>query len=183
MFRFDFEKTLQAVAVMLRSESSRRMNYMRLLKLLYICDRESIAEIGRSITGDETVAMERGPVLSHVYNLIKGLHYDSPIWDRFIEKDRYEIMLKEIRDPGTDLLNKFEIEKINEVAERHRLHDEWDMVQLTHKLPEWKKNNPGDSSKPIPLDDILEATGRMADADSIKKEAAFEHHLTAILGE
>ncbi len=180
MFRFNFEKALQAVGVMLRTEPSHRMNYMRMLKLLYICEKESLAETGHSITGDKVVAMERGPVLSHLYDLIKGTHYNASAWNRFIERDRYEIMLKEEQNPGTDLLNKFEIETINAVSERYHQQDEFDMVHLTHEFPEWKKNDPGKSSKPIPLDDILEAINRKDDAEAIKKDADLENHLMSM---
>ena len=50
-FRFNFPKTLQAIATMLRREVSRQMNYMRLIKLLYIVDRECLREIRRPLTG------------------------------------------------------------------------------------------------------------------------------------
>jgi hypothetical protein len=43
-----------------------RMEYVRLLKLLYIADREMMAEAGAPVTGDRAVAMDHGPVLSHV---------------------------------------------------------------------------------------------------------------------
>lgn len=178
MFRFNLEKSLQAVVAMLHTETSQRMNYMRLLKVLYICDKESLAEIGRPITGDKVVAMERGPVLNHLYDLIMGKYFCCDVWDQFIARDGFNIFIKKM--PSLDLLNKFELEKINEIAERYRLFDEWDMVKLTHTFQEWQKNDPGNSSKPIPFDDILEAINRMDDADSIKKEAAFEKHLAAM---
>jgi len=41
MFTFKFDKALQAAAYLLRRESCREMNYMRLIKILYISDRES----------------------------------------------------------------------------------------------------------------------------------------------
>lgn len=39
------------------------MSYLRMLKLLYLADRESLKETGHTITGDRVVAMEHGPVL------------------------------------------------------------------------------------------------------------------------
>jgi uncharacterized phage-associated protein len=69
--RFHFEKSLQAAGVLLHLEGG-RMPYMRLLKLLYIADREMLAETAKPVTGDRAYAMKNGPVLSHVYALIKG---------------------------------------------------------------------------------------------------------------
>jgi uncharacterized phage-associated protein len=42
------------------------MNYMRLLKLLYIAERETLGRTGRPIVGGPVTAMERGPVLLEV---------------------------------------------------------------------------------------------------------------------
>ncbi len=40
--QFNFEKALQASAVLLNTAQSKRMSYLRLLKLLYIANRESL---------------------------------------------------------------------------------------------------------------------------------------------
>jgi len=50
----------------------KRIDYLRLLKLLHIADREWLAETGESITGDRAYAMKYGPVLSSIYDLVKG---------------------------------------------------------------------------------------------------------------
>ena len=78
-FRFHFEKTLQASAVLLGLDGG-RMDRIRLLKLLYIVDRELLAEIGRPLTGDMAIAMKHGPVLSQVYDLIKGIAGRTSEW-------------------------------------------------------------------------------------------------------
>ena len=61
------------VGVLLGYERARRMNYMRLLKLLYLAVREFLLKTGHTITGDHAGAMKRGPVSSQVYDLIRGL--------------------------------------------------------------------------------------------------------------
>ena len=71
-------------------------------------------------------------------------------------------------------MSQYEIKKILEVALRHEHDDEWAMVAETHKLPEWKKNDPGKSVRPIPLPDILEAVGRQDDLDEILEFAHAE---------
>ncbi len=83
-FRFNFEKTLQAAGVLLSLDDN-RMDRIRLLKLLYIADRELLAEVGRPMTGDIPVAMKYGPVPSRVYDLIKGLAGRTEDWFRYIE--------------------------------------------------------------------------------------------------
>lgn len=179
-FKFKFDKALQAAAYLLRREPVHEMNYMRLLKVMYCADRESIRSTGRPISGDRFAAMERGPVLSAVLDLIKGTHLRSPDWTRFILREDYNVRL--VDDPGQAALSKFEIETLERVAEENRGRDEWEMVDLTHGFPEWIKNNPGDSSKWIPLEDVLEALGRSGDLDEIKKEAEADRAFERIFG-
>jgi len=172
IFRFEIRKTIQAAAELLRLERARQMNYMRLLKLLYIADRESLKETGRPITGDRAVAMERGPVLSTVLDLIKGQHIESPTWSKYLRKEGYHLELQE--DPGKGGLSRYEIGKLQEISRRYEDCDEWDMVAIAHEFEEWKRNDPGKSSRPIPLDDILSAIGRAGDRESIIEDARDE---------
>ena len=164
-FRFCPEKAIQAVAFLLRRERGHRMNYMRLLKVLYMAEREILAESGKPLTGSRVVAMQRGPVLEDLLKLIRGEHYAVPQWSPFIQVDRYHLEM--ISDPGSGLLSKFVARKLEEVAKKYDDCDEWAMVAVTHSLPEWKRNDPGESSKDIPLLDILEAIGRGTDIDKI----------------
>lgn len=180
MFAFKFDKAIQCVAYLLRREPSRQMNYMRLLKVLYIADRESIRQTGRPITGDRAAAMARGPVPSETFDLIKGIHLRSPEWSEFIQKSEYEVRL--VQDPGLAKLSRFDIELLERVAEEHRGHDEWDMVEITHEFPEWRRNDPGKSSKMIPLADILEAVGRPADLADIEEDAKADQAFSRLFG-
>lgn len=162
---FDFPRTCQAVAHLLRNVPGRRMNYMRLVKLLYIAERECIRDSGRGLTGSAAVAMQRGPVLEDVLRLIRNEHPDSPEWAEHFRVDGYHLVM--LSDPGADILSPFVSRKLSEIAARHEKDDEWAMVEITHQLPEWVKNNPGQSSKSIPLEDILEAVGRLNDLPKI----------------
>ncbi len=176
LFVFNVSKAIQAIGVLLHTSSTSHMNYMRLLKLLYIADRESLRDTGRPITGDRVMAMERGPLPSTVYSLIKGQHMEAPRWNKFFHRQRYEIGLT--GEPGVGELSRYEIEKLEEIAQRYEDKDEWEMVQLTHEFPEWKKNDPGQSARPIPVEDILEAVGRSQDIQLIiqdeKDRATFD---------
>lgn len=181
MFAFKFDKVIQAVAYLLRRESSREMNYMRLIKILYIADRESIRKTGRPITGDLAAAMKQGPVLSEILDLIKGTHLRSPEWAKFIKREEYKIRL--VEEPGVANLSRFEIETLERVAEKYRSSDEWVMVELTHKFPEWQKNKPpGNSMRRIPFGDVLEAVGRSADLPKIEEDAKVSRAFARLFG-
>ncbi len=168
-FPLKVSKTIQAIGVLFRHDHVRRMNYMRLLKLLYMADRESLAETGRPIAGGPAVAMERGPVLTEVHDLIRGQHAEMPLWDEYFRTDRYDLEL--LKDPDVKQLSRYEITKLQEIAKRHAEDDEWALSQFTHTFPEWQKNYPGTETRPIPLEDTLEAMGLGKAASALKEEA------------
>ena len=157
---FNFTRTLQSVGEILRASPARRMNYMRLLKLLYIAERELLAEHAHPLTGDQAVAMERGPVLSQTYGLILGKIDGSAEWAKFVRRDHYDVFLAD--DPGTGLLSRVVLDKLHKVIDRYQDMDEWDMVEETHKLAEWKQNYRAGSksSYPIRWEEVLIAQGK-----------------------
>jgi uncharacterized phage-associated protein len=175
-FKFNSNKTTQAIAFLLHQSSTKSANYMRLIKLLYIADRESLKDTGRPITGDRVFAMDRGPVLSNLLDLIKGSYYDCSQWDKFIRKENYHIRL--IDSPGNGELCRYEIEKLQEIWDRYDSKDEWDMVNETHEFPEWKKNHMTAASHRIPLSDILEAVGRPEKLEDITKDVQQSENFT-----
>ena len=173
-------KTIQAIGVLLRHDGVRCMNYMRLLKLLYIADRETLRRTGRPIVGGPVTAMERGPVLEEVFDLIRGRHRQMPLWDEYLRTSHFNLQL--LKDPDVGQLSRYEIETLQDAARRHADDDEWELSRLTHEFPEWKKNNPGTSSRPIPLADVLEAVGRVDSLQDILEEAAEKNHIESLLG-
>jgi uncharacterized phage-associated protein len=180
-FQFDFAKALQAVGVLLEYEKCRRMSYMRLLKLLYVADRESLAETGRPITGDRALAMQRGPVLSRTQDLIKGQSPRAGEWDHFVHTDRYEMEL--VADPGRGELSKGEVAKLLEVSDRYRNLDEWLLSEETHKFEEWQKHFPGgDGTAEIPWEDVLAALGRGTLAPAIERDESDRRFFDQLFG-
>ena len=159
MTSFDEKKTTQAAAFFLK-KSGGAEDYMKLLKLLYISDREALLRWGRPITFDKYVSMKRGPVLSSTYDLIS----DGPepgkvsFWsDHITATPKYAVKL--VQDTGDEELSPAEIELMEEVYRKYGHMDKWELVKLLHKiLPEWQ--DPGNSSTPISYRDILKAGGR-----------------------
>ena len=170
-FHFNAKKAIQAIGVLMDRDRVAQMNYMRLLKLLYLAERSVLAKTGKPIIGDTVIAMPRGPVMESVYRLIRGQHPESRSFSEFFETFRYNLTMKRL--PEFDELSEFEVAAIHDVASEHADDDEWALIEFTHEaLPEWKKNDPGESSKPIPVEDILEAIGYSKEeiADVIAEE-------------
>lgn len=167
LIRFPFnDRKALAAATFLLFLSGGRMNYMKLIKLMYLSDRISLLKFRRPITGDRYVAMKLGPVLSNVYDHIK-----NGTWDRYlIKENRYNVRL--VSDPLTGPLSEDEINILQEVWEYCRKHDQWQLSDLTHDLPEWQET-PKD--KDIPVERILQALGKKKkEIDEIRYEAEEE---------
>jgi len=156
-FRFNGQKAAQAAAYLLKLHGS-RMNYMKLIKLLYLADRAMLVRQGHTITGDTMVSMKCGPVLSNVCNLIKRDPFTSiaPEWSDHITEPTptYEVELKS--ESPIDELSEFEVGLLDKTYEQYGKMNEWQLVDHTHNhLPEWK--DPGKSALPIQPEDILRA--------------------------
>lgn len=151
-----------------------RMSYIKLIKLLYLSDREALLRWGRPITTDYFVSMDHGPVLSKIYALISdGNDPESPnIWSQSIsDPENYEVSLKV--EPDADQLSHDEIELMEEIFAMHGRKGRWDLVKFTHSLPEWE--NPHGSMKPIGIITLLEGGGK-----SRREAMNIVHELTEV---
>ena len=157
--RFDEKKTTQAAAHLLKKRS-RKMSYMKLIKLLYLSDRNALLDWGRPITFDHYVSMDNGPVLSRTYEIInEGIHPgEQSFWqDHISPRENYEVSLE--KDPGLNELSDAEIKVLDQVFQEYGNRDRWDIVDnVMHQLPEWK--SPNGSTIPIEIRDILKAGGK-----------------------
>jgi uncharacterized phage-associated protein len=159
-FQFNDLKTAQAAAYLLKLAGG-RLNYMVLIKLLYLVDRQTLLSHGLPITGDRMFSMKNGPVLSQVLNFINEgtcLPKQSAWFDYVSPPSQYEVSLLK-SDPETDELSRFELKLLQEVYAKYGTMEKWALVRLLHDiLPEWK--DPGSSSSPIEPEDILRAEAR-----------------------
>jgi uncharacterized phage-associated protein len=156
---FNEAKATQAAARILKNRGG-RMSYMKLIKLLYLADREALARWGRPITTDSYVSMKHGPVLSQVLNLItegEDPAFGQSIWSKYIsEPEHFDVTLNE--EPSGDLLSEAEDELLDETFNRFGHLNRWKLVALVHQLPELK--DPNGSAHPIEYADILKAQNK-----------------------
>lgn len=168
MFPLRRNKMIQAVGLVLGLQANRRMNYTKLIKLLYLADRESIKETGEPITGDTIFALKSGPILSLLTDLVRGKRH-SRDWSRYFCTNGHDLVM--VSDPGQDSLCDYEHDKLQELNHRYRNYDYSAMIGLTHKLPEYKKNEVTSGRKRIALADVLEALGIADQAEVIEEDA------------
>ncbi|MEO8890724.1 MAG: Panacea domain-containing protein [Coleofasciculaceae cyanobacterium] len=184
-FKLDPLKAVQVAAMFLKLHGG-RMEFLTLLKLMYKADRVAFEKIDKPVTGDKYVSMNKGPVLSGVYDLIKDnqKYQKTDVWKRYIstrnDSSNHEVRLLE--DPGFDELSEEEEEIIKDAYKEWGRLNRFDIVALTHDFPEWK--NPHGSSIPIDVIDILKNVGKtQEEIDYIRKIAAREIYLDRFLDE
>ena len=178
--RFNEAKATQASAVLLHMRGG-RMKYLKLIKLLYLADREALRRWGRPITTDHYVSMKEGPVVSNIYNMIvsEPLPWEQSVWHQHIRTvSDWDVEL--IGEIPTDELSHAEEAVLKEIFLAHGHKNRWAIVDETHKFPEWK--NPGTSSTQITYREVLKALNKSgeeitADIEELKSIIAAQRVL------
>lgn len=136
------------------------MHYVKLIKILYLIDREAMRRWGIPVTTDHHASMSNGPIVSNIYDLITE-EMPKPIWARYISPPlgEYEVKLLHKTSVPTDRLSHSEEKLIEEVYKEYGHKNRWDIIKYTHTLQEWRNPN-GKSSIPIHYRQILQALGQ-----------------------
>lgn len=164
------DKVLQEIIYLLGLNGG-RMNLLKLMKELYLIDREAISERDTSVSGDTFFSMNHGPVLSLTLNMLNDL--SAAGWDEWLKScpTKYYDDIVATKEIELSLLSEKDKEYISTVSERFKNFDAFRLEDYTHKnLPEW--HNPHGSSKKIRYRDIMRALGR---SDEEIREAKEEY--------
>ncbi|MDU9400581.1 Panacea domain-containing protein [Pseudomonas sp. zfem003] len=161
------------------------MAYLKLMKLLYLADRESMDRYNSTMSCDSHVSMPHGPVLSTTLNLITG-QIESPEWRSWVSPDaRYEVSLSRPLHSFDELdeLSEADLDILEQVWQRFGRMERWQLVDYTHSnLPEWV--DPGRSSRPINPRTTFVALGRTeAQADAAAREINERKQLGRVVSE
>jgi hypothetical protein len=157
---FNESKTTQAAARLLK-DASAPMNFMVLMKMLYLADRAAFMKHGRPITNDTYYAMFLGPVLSNTHDL--ATEQPSPeedhYWGRFISpRENYEVRLT--GDPGDGELSDCEVRILDAIFAKFKiyLNEPFGLPRWMHKnLPEVKEVLRGERID-LPIVEVLRGT-------------------------
>lgn len=180
MFTFSPTKATQAAAFLL-GRANRSMNYMKLIKLLYLAERTALSRFETSITGDSFFSLKYGPVLSETLDLIKSETQD-PYWERFIQPRKGRgTTVRRRKDPGVGDLSPAEVGILEETWQQYHQLNEFQLAELTHNIcPEWK--DPSDGRKRIEPADILRAAGRTErEIQDLKRDRAAYNRVVSFL--
>jgi hypothetical protein len=139
--RFNEVKATQLAGKLLQLRGTRQMHYLKLIKLMYLIDREALVRWGWSMTGDRYVSMEHGQVLSGTYDLIRDEHFGDSYWKRYISPPLGEYEVRLVAEPEASELSEAELTLIEEVYNKFGRLNRWRLRDYTHRLPEYRQTN------------------------------------------
>src|SRR5690625_3586437 len=135
---FNEKRTAQAAAFFLHCAGG-RLPLLKLMKLLYLAERESLRRYGESISGDKAVAMPHGPGLPKTLDMMDGWGGEAEGgWNSWVEdRDGHDLALCDpgmIRSTEQDLLelSDGDLEVLDSTWEDFGHMDKYALVEYTH---------------------------------------------------
>ena len=177
-FNFNERRSTQAAAFLIRRNGN-RLNYMKLIKLLYLVDRVALITWQQPLTGDSYYSFPNGPILAVILDKISsGPNPKSPdYWSSIIQiakDDSYSVTT--VEEPEYDELSKREIRLLEGLDDKFKTYSQWDIVGYCHEnLPECTGIN--SFCDQITVHDILQAgdkDGSDVDIKHLLADVAFK---------
>jgi uncharacterized phage-associated protein len=139
---FNYKKATQALNYFLQANDG-SLNKMKAIKFVWLADRLHLRKYGRTITSDVYFALPFGPVPSTTRNIIElnedfltnvEIEYSS----EFIENSgKYVFSSK--KEPNLKVFSKTDISVLDIIIEKYNNFTEFQLSDLSHNFPEWKK--------------------------------------------
>ncbi len=158
------------------------MNVMKLVKMVYLLDRLSIARRGIPVVGGVYYSMRNGPVTSELLDVINAgrLADESDCsWEQFIStRTGHEVGL--VDQAPVEFVSESEIQLIAEIYKEHGQKDQWQIRDWCHQnCGEWTPLQAG--REKIQVEDIAVNVGKSeAEVKRISEEATESNLLSAV---
>lgn len=153
---FSEPKATEAAAYLLKL-SGAPMSYIKLIKLLYLVDREALLVHGRPVTTDRYVQTDQGPSLSQINDLITVDSFGHSVWSDFISPLHGDLEVELRREAPLSELSEAEAGLIESVFASFGGESWRELIEYSRTLPEW--NDPRGTKIPLDYADILKAHG------------------------
>ena len=158
----------------------RPMEKLKLIKLIYLSEREFVSTHGEPMLYDELFSLPHGPICSSCLNAIDGKLEDK-IWDKYLTKDKTKNILakKLFEREELDELSDAEVDVLDAIWDSFGFMTASQIRNYTHKnCPEYTEIERG--RVPILYRDILRAAGD-EDADEIEDRIGAARRNEAVL--
>lgn len=163
---FNPEKAANIVAYFILKSGENSMRHLKIMKLLYLAEREYLNEYDSLMLDDDYFSMKNGPMLSKTYDLMKRTPCQE--WDNLLSRiNDNHISLKGTSTQSKLIyLSKANIKILDRVFELYGNKTAEELIEFTHdNCPEWQETN---SRISIDIVDVLKALGKPSEiAESI----------------
>lgn len=135
------KKAIQALNFFATKEGG-EINRMKAIKLIWLSDRAHLRKYGRTILSDKYYALSYGPIPSKAKTLSEANDFNDPsvipYRDSFIEpKGEHFFISKQI--PDLNVFSDSDIKIMEKIYVLFGDRDEFQLSELSHKFPEWKR--------------------------------------------
>lgn len=134
-------KTIIQALYYLINSNDKKYDKLSLLKLVFFADRYHMRKYARSITDDTYYAMQYGPVASNVKNILDFdfLSEDEKNYiEKYLSKDgKYYSTTNHLE--SLEMLSDTDKEALDFAIENFAHNKTFDLVDMTHNYPEWKR--------------------------------------------
>ncbi|MBC8054575.1 MAG: SocA family protein [Sphingobacteriaceae bacterium] len=118
---FNERKTVQSVLFI--SSQLKRKDFHKIFKILYFSDRDHLATYGRTITGDNYIAMADGPDPTNLYDIFKSVRGDGYFKDdgkfsRFFSVENWDL-IQNNQEPDLRVLSPTDLKFLKENIEKY----------------------------------------------------------------
>jgi len=120
-YQFKPEKTVASIGYLVQQTEA---DLYSVMKMLYLADKAHLGSFGRTITGDDYTAMEKGPLPERAYNLCKFVRgtresfAPMPAAKDFLAINGNAFVL--LSDPDLAELSRSDLESLDQAAAMHR---------------------------------------------------------------
>ncbi len=156
---FNDRRAGQVVAYFALKNDNKCINYMKVVKLVYLADRESIARFGAPILDDDVrYSMPHGPVNSYTKDFLSGdVETEGTEWATYVsDKENHELSAICDENDEFDELSPADKVCLDAVWDKFGHMSGWQLRNWTHdskNIPEWEDPNGGATL--IPLERIM----------------------------
>ncbi len=119
----------------------KRADKLSILKLIFFADRYHLRKYARTITSDTYYAMTYGPVASNVKNILDFdfiSDTEKEYVESFLQKDGTGYMINKKIDK-LNMLSNTDKEALDFAIDNFGQNKTFDLVEITHHYPEWKR--------------------------------------------
>ncbi len=149
-FTFNSDKASQAILWLIQRNNG-SMEKLKLVKLLFLADREHLAKYGRPIIGGTYYAMDYGPVSSELLSCLNEAESGTL---PFRIENQFKLVANKTCDE--EWLSQSDLDVLDGIYKRYGHIDRFRLSEITHELKAYKKNEPTEGGRRLlPYEDFF----------------------------